>query len=56
MMGSLTYIGNGPNLMVKEIAEDRGVRMPHFFAYALVAMTIMIPVLLATTFLFFRPT
>ncbi|MFC7532947.1 sodium:proton antiporter [Actinoplanes sp. GCM10030250] len=55
MMGSLTYIGNGPNLMVKELAEHRGVRMPHFFAYALIAMVIMLPVLAATTFLFFAP-
>ncbi|MFI7546780.1 sodium:proton antiporter [Actinoplanes sp. NPDC049599] len=55
MMGALTYIGNGPNLMVKEIAEHRGVRMPHFFGYALIAMLIMLPVLTAATFLFFRP-
>ncbi|MET0521153.1 MAG: sodium:proton antiporter [Jiangellaceae bacterium] len=53
VMGSLTYIGNGPNLMVKEIAEDRGIRMPHFFAYALIALTIMTPVLVAASFLFF---
>jgi Na+/H+ antiporter NhaD/arsenite permease-like protein len=52
VMGSLTYIGNGPNLMVKEIAEDRGIRMPHFFAYALMAVTIMAPVLVAASFLF----
>lgn len=55
MMGSLTYIGNGPNLMVKEVAEHRGVSMPHFFAYAFLAMLIMLPVLAATTFLFFPP-
>ncbi|GIF42287.1 sodium:proton antiporter [Actinoplanes xinjiangensis] len=56
MMGSLTYIGNGPNLMVKEVAEHRGVPMPHFFAYAAIAMLIMLPVLAATTYLFFPPT
>jgi hypothetical protein len=39
--------------MVKEIAEDRGVRMPHFFAYALIALTIMAPVLVAASLLFF---
>ncbi|GIE29685.1 sodium:proton antiporter [Actinoplanes italicus] len=54
MMGSLTYIGNGPNLMVKEVAEHRGVPMPHFFAYAATATLLMLPVLTATTFLFFR--
>ena len=31
--GSMTYIGNGPNFMVKSIAESHGIRMPHFFAY-----------------------
>ena len=31
--GALTYIGNAPNLMVRAIAEERGVRMPSFFAY-----------------------
>ena len=30
-MGANTYIGNAPNLMVKAIAEDRGVKMPSFF-------------------------
>jgi Na+/H+ antiporter NhaD/arsenite permease-like protein len=55
MMGALTYIGNGPNLMVKEVAEHRGVAMPHFFAYAAAAMLIMLPVLTATTYLFFPP-
>jgi hypothetical protein len=32
-MGANTYIGNAPNLMVKAIAEDRGVKMPSFFGY-----------------------
>jgi Na+/H+ antiporter NhaD/arsenite permease-like protein len=31
--GALTYIGNAPNFMIKAIAEDRGVRMPSFFAF-----------------------
>lgn len=31
--GGMTYIGNGPNFMVKAIAEKEGVPMPHFFAY-----------------------
>ena len=33
MMGAMTYIGNGPNFMVKTIAEKSGVRMPSFFGY-----------------------
>lgn len=31
--GAMTYIGNGPNFMVKSIVENSGVKMPHFFAY-----------------------
>jgi Na+/H+ antiporter NhaD/arsenite permease-like protein len=32
-MGAMTYIGNGPNFMVKAIAEAQGIRMPGFFGY-----------------------
>lgn len=53
LMGCLTYLGNGPNLMVKEIAEHRGIAMPHFFAYAAVAIVVMVPIFVAATFLFF---
>lgn len=31
--GAMTYIGNGPNFMVKSIVENAGIKMPHFFAY-----------------------
>jgi Na+/H+ antiporter NhaD/arsenite permease-like protein len=31
--GAMTYIGNGPNFMVKSIAEHSGVKMPSFFGY-----------------------
>ena len=30
-MGALTYIGNAPNLIVRAIAEERGIKMPNFF-------------------------
>jgi Na+/H+ antiporter NhaD/arsenite permease-like protein len=53
LMGCLTYIGNGPNLMVKEIAEHRGISMPNFITYALIAMVVMIPTFVAVTLLFF---
>ena len=33
LFGSMTYIGNGPNFMVKSIAEENGIEMPHFFKY-----------------------
>ena len=42
-MGALTYIGNGPNFMVRSIAESSGTRMPGFFSYAIWACVILIP-------------
>ena len=51
-MGSMTYIGNGPNFMVKAIAEQSGIRMPSFFGYMLYSGCILLPVLLLTTWLF----
>ena len=42
----MTYIGNGPNFMVKAIAEKSGVRMPSFFGYMLYSGAILLPILL----------
>jgi Na+/H+ antiporter NhaD/arsenite permease-like protein len=42
-MGALTYIGNGPNFMVRAIAEKSGVRMPSFFGYMLYSGVILLP-------------
>jgi Na+/H+ antiporter NhaD/arsenite permease-like protein len=53
-MGANTYIGNGPNFMVKAIAEQGGVRMPGFFAYMGYAAVLLLPLFVAATFLFFR--
>ncbi|MEX5444838.1 sodium:proton antiporter, partial [Acinetobacter schindleri] len=53
-MGALTYIGNAPNLMVKAIAEDRGVKMPSFFGYMAWSFGILVPLFVIVTFLFFR--
>lgn len=53
-MGANTYIGNGPNFMVKSIAEGAGVKMPSFFGYMLYSVLILIPIFVAMTFLFFR--
>lgn len=53
-MGANTYIGNGPNFMVKAIAEENNVRMPSFFGYMLYSGGILIPIFVAVTFLFFR--
>jgi Na+/H+ antiporter NhaD/arsenite permease-like protein len=43
-MGAMTYIGNGPNFMVKSIAERSGVRMPSFFGYMVYSFAILLPV------------
>ena len=53
-MGANTYIGNAPNLMVKAIAEDRGVRMPSFFGYMLWSCGILLPLFAIMTFIWFR--
>ena len=42
-MGANTYIGNAPNLMVKAVAEDRGVRMPGFFGYMVWSGVVLVP-------------
>ncbi len=52
-MGANTYIGNGPNFMVKAIAEENNVKMPGFFSYMLYSGTILIPIFIAATYLFF---
>jgi Na+/H+ antiporter NhaD/arsenite permease-like protein len=53
-MGALTYIGNGPNFMVKAIAEESGYRMPSFFGYAGSAAAVLLPAFLGATVVFFR--
>jgi Na+/H+ antiporter NhaD/arsenite permease-like protein len=53
-MGANTYIGNGPNFMVKAIAEEGGVKMPSFFGYMLYSCGILIPLFVVVTVLFFR--
>ncbi|MFO0901963.1 MAG: sodium:proton antiporter [Pirellulales bacterium] len=52
-MGANTYIGNGPNFMVKAIAEQNGVKMPGFFGYMAYSGGILVPVFLVVTLLFF---
>jgi Na+/H+ antiporter NhaD/arsenite permease-like protein len=53
-MGANTYIGNGPNFMVKAIAEENGVKMPSFFGYMLYSGAILIPIFIGVTLIFFR--
>jgi Na+/H+ antiporter NhaD/arsenite permease-like protein len=52
-MGAMTYIGNGPNFMVKAIAEQHHVRMPSFFGYLVWSFAILLPVLAATALVVF---
>ncbi|NCB38465.1 MAG: sodium:proton antiporter [Erysipelotrichia bacterium] len=52
-MGANTYIGNGPNFMVKTISEASGIKMPSFFGYILYSMAILIPVFIIDTIFFF---
>ena len=52
-MGANSYIGNGPNFMVKAIAEENGVRMPSFFGYMAYSVAILVPLFAIATFLFF---
>jgi Na+/H+ antiporter NhaD/arsenite permease-like protein len=53
-MGANSYIGNAPNMMVKAIAEERGVTMPSFFGYMAWSVGILIPLFLVMTFVWFR--
>lgn len=53
--GACTYIGNGPNFMVKSIAEHMGVACPGFFGYIVrYTLPILTPILLLIWVLFFR--
>ncbi|MHC4769640.1 MAG: sodium:proton antiporter, partial [Planctomycetota bacterium] len=55
-LGAMTYIGNGPNFMVKSIAEQSGIPMPSFFGYMIkYSIPILLPVFIVVTFLFLLP-
>ena len=49
VMGATTYIGNGPNLMVKAVAEREHYVMPSFGRYFVFAFSVMLPAHLITT-------
>ncbi len=52
--GAMTYIGNGPNFMVKSIAEQIGIKMPSFFGYILrFSIPFLLPVLIVIWLIFF---
>ena len=51
--GSMTYIGNGPNFMVKSIAEERGIKMPSFFAYMFkFSLIVLLPIYIIVQLIF----
>ncbi|GAB4233906.1 MAG: sodium:proton antiporter [Ekhidna sp.] len=52
--GAFTYIGNGPNFMVKSIAEQVGIKMPSFFSYIIkYSIPILLPTLIIIWLIFF---
>ncbi|MCB0753863.1 MAG: sodium:proton antiporter, partial [Ignavibacteriae bacterium] len=53
--GAMTYIGNGPNFMVKSICERSGIKMPSFFAYWIkFAIPVLIPIFTLVWLIFFN--
>jgi Na+/H+ antiporter NhaD/arsenite permease-like protein len=55
--GAVTYIGNGPNFMVKTIAEHQGAPCPSFVGYVVkYALPILIPVFFVVWAIYFRGT
>jgi Na+/H+ antiporter NhaD/arsenite permease-like protein len=53
--GAMTYIGNGPNFMVKSICERAGIKMPSFFTYMIkYSIPILLPIFVVIWLIFFR--
>ncbi len=52
--GACTYIGNGPNFMVKSVAESTGIAMPSFLGYLRYSVPLLAPVLVLSWLLFLR--
>lgn len=53
--GAATYIGNGPNFMVKAIAQHAKVETPSFFGYVLrFSIPVLLPILILVGWLFFN--
>jgi Na+/H+ antiporter NhaD/arsenite permease-like protein len=53
--GAMTYIGNGPNLLVKTISEHKGIKLPGFFRYIYkYSLVILLPFYLILWLLFFK--
>lgn len=53
--GACTYIGNGPNFMVKSIAEQSKIDCPSFFGYVVkYTIPVLLPVYAVVWYLYFR--
>ncbi|MCB0731799.1 MAG: sodium:proton antiporter [Ignavibacteriae bacterium] len=53
LFGSMTYIGNGPNFMIKAIAEDNNIKMPDFFSYMFrFSLIVLLPVFILVEIIF----
>ncbi len=53
-MGANSYIGNAPNMMVKAVAEERGIKMPGFLGYMAWSGAVLIPLFIIMTFIWFK--
>ena len=54
LFGAMTYIGNGPNFMVKAVAENDGLRMPSFFGYIFkFSLIVLLPTYILMALIFF---
>ena len=53
-MGANTYIGNGPNFLVRSLAQERGIKMPSFLGYMAYSSAVLIPVFVVVSLVFFR--
>lgn len=54
-MGAMTYIGNGPNFMVKAIADEWGYKTPDFLSYILrYSLPVLVPIFILISIIFLR--
>jgi Na+/H+ antiporter NhaD/arsenite permease-like protein len=53
-MGAMSYIGNGPNFMVKAIAEESGLKMPSFVNYMRWSTLTLLPIFALASIIFLR--
>jgi Na+/H+ antiporter NhaD/arsenite permease-like protein len=52
--GSMTYIGNGPNFMVKTVAEENNIKMPDFFSYIIkFSLIVLLPAFILSQIIMF---